>query len=561
MPRGENFRNAYWFSKGPHDADWTVLSGHSQAEPDPDAGVQGALFSPYTGTGLRQDPLVPESQRVAAVDRALGLDRPRRGRSKKDADLLRESLMSSTFPTREIEAMQPSSAYLKGGNRGGGFYRWGSRELEVGRQSRVEHERIPEQRIQATQASDTPIFNEKFKDQAYKKIWAWELFENDLDRAIDHGGQDVRWQNPETGETKDAATVRREYSTGAAGPQLFVRKKGEPEWRVRPYDRDEHGPLNELSTDPNDDVSFYSKPGSISTDDWTDRALKAGLRPNLFFGKGVDPKNLKIHSEEPFTVERDYMSSYSNTWPKEHIHTRFVPSDETVDKVIPARTVKHRTPFIRQTTLVHELGHATDAVRRQEIGQVSDTTRVHIDPLGEGRSDGIADHYSLSGTLQMGRGDLLANDITKADIEKGLSASGYTVGNSRWKNSTMRALYAAARIDTGLQGLKGQHPDRNDVLNNIGKQIPEVRGDKQQVDRFTLGHMWEHKPHIREHMPEELRAIAEQSHAEYVAAYDTHRLNEHNRWVDRVNALRPGERPLTKLSGVVQKEQFPGLEG
>lgn len=571
MPLGKQFNNTYWFTgrsvprpvddkavdevgfslTKPKDPHSPVITRPNDGETADSLGfmsdefglgsVQGLLFHPATGTGLSDDPLIPIEQRRSAVDRVLGFDQRKPApRSKKDEELLRDSLVSSTLPTPALEAMRPTRAFLRAKKRGGGSYNESEDRLMVGRQNAVRKERVPEKVVSATTASDEPIFNEKFSDQFLMKINATENFSSDVSKHAD----EIVWRNPETGEVISGNEAVYRGSDKTYGPRLRVRtaKKDPPVRYVdkfEDYDLEKHGPLSELSRDPADDVYVEDEGGDTDSQYWVSKLSKQGFQPNLFFGKGVSPENRKIHSNPPFRAERDYRSPYTMEWPTLDVHTRFVPGDETVDTVIPGRTVTHRTPYIDQSTLVHELGHHTDRAPRSDIGQIVETTTRHVDPLGEGRADGLADHYATlqrhGGAAERGRGDQLEGALSDpALVQADLAGTGYTTGNKHWKNNLMRALYAATRLDARLNGLDAQHPSRQRVLDSLGA----LGTNPERIDRLTLGHLWEHMPHIRPHMPGDLRAEAESAHLDYLKAANTHSLNQHNEWVLSSNNAR-----------------------
>lgn len=507
--------------------------------------IQGMFFHPATGTGLKEDPLIPPEQRIAAVDRALGLSRLEKSGKKKDADLLRQSLDSSAMPTRDIESIEPTSASLKPNTGYGGMFYSGSRKLTVSKQNRTSVETIPEKRVFATQASETPIFNENFREQSWsREVEATENFGED---AADYADQ-IFWRNPETGEVIGGQDALFLGSDNTYGPRLKVVKRESndaPRWRdrVEDYDYEKHGPLNSLSTNPDDLVSVRDVGGRSIAGDWVHTLVDKGLQPNLFFGTGVSPDNKKVHSNESFKAIRGYLSPYASDHPRVNVHTRFVPSTELVEEVIPARTVRHRTPVISQSTLVHELGHATDTAYRDDVGQVFKGKTVFRDSLGEGRADGLADHFALRrGVGDRGRGDQLESALSDPTLtQEDLKSSGYSTGFSGWRNKEMRALYAAARIDTRLHGLKSQHPERDSVITKLGLDGWRTQVSDKEADLLTLGHMWEHMPHIREHMPEDLRSTAEKAHAAYKEAAAARGVKRHNDWVQRSNEVRARE--------------------
>lgn len=574
MPFGKQYEDTYWHGDDGeinyslvnrrHNAyPSRVLSGSAQSFPALDrqveeandgdiVPVQGILFHPATGTGLKEDPTVPAERRIAAVDRALGLDKTMRGRSKKDAELLRESLDTSAMPTHVIESIEPTDSYLKSSTYGGGKFWKSYRSLMVGRQSDVTREVIEPRTVLATRPSKTPIFNSKFSEQFGRRIEATELFGDDIDRAA-RRGEDIQWRHPETGEILNHEEAIKRGSTPTYGPQT-PKVSTSPTRYPETYDSKKHGPLSGFSPD---DVTI--EPGKTSTYYWFENMVGQGFQPNLFFGKGIAPDNPKIHSNPPFRAERDIMN-VRGEYPTTDVHTRFVPDDEMDETVIPRKVITHRTPYISQATLIHELGHATDAVPTSSIGQVHETSSTHVDPMSEGRADGYADRFAQSDRRGRGRGRGRGDELALAlaepqTLHADLQSTGYGTRNKRWKNDTMRALYAVSRIESRLAGQHAQHSDRETVLESLGKSFhPQNIPPAKEIDRLTLGHMWENNPQVRPYMPEALLPTAQAAHAEYLVAADTHSRNRHNEWVRKSNSRRGafeggtgGQRPLTPI--------------
>lgn len=110
MPLGEQFRNTYWFNE--HGRMISALDtgegkpAYTMGEEVPegfDKPIQGMLFSPHTGTGRRDDPLVPHSDRIQAINAALGTDYRNVGSSRDPETLYREALTSEWKATGQLK--------------------------------------------------------------------------------------------------------------------------------------------------------------------------------------------------------------------------------------------------------------------------------------------------------------------------------------------------------------------------------------------------------------------------------------------------------------------------
>lgn len=109
MPLGEQFRNTYWFNEHGH-----MISALDTGEGRPaytmgeevpkgfDKPIQGMLFSPHTGTGRRNDPLVPHSDRIQAINVALGYDDYKTGDPSSQDTFYRDNLTREWKSTGQL---------------------------------------------------------------------------------------------------------------------------------------------------------------------------------------------------------------------------------------------------------------------------------------------------------------------------------------------------------------------------------------------------------------------------------------------------------------------------
>lgn len=79
------------------------------AENAPTTPQQGMLFDPYTGTGLKQDPLVSEEQRLAAVNRQFDLSRT----TKPQQEMLAKRYSGLEVPVSEFDRESKSGGTVR----------------------------------------------------------------------------------------------------------------------------------------------------------------------------------------------------------------------------------------------------------------------------------------------------------------------------------------------------------------------------------------------------------------------------------------------------------------
>jgi hypothetical protein len=182
-------------------------------------------------------------------------------------------------------------------------------------------------------------------------------------------------------------------------------------------------------------------------------------------------------------------------------------------------TYKKSTPTLSHDTLVHEIGHTRDPHK----GGMYDVRKFQdgrADPIKEGIADAFTDRFAnrvFDDTLRH------SSKRTKA-----ISNSGYGTQHDEWQNDTQRALYAATRFHSALgdQNFK-DIPAREDVSAHTvtdeeyftheahNKKMTKEFGNL--VNHLTLGHMYEHLPHIREHLDAHgYTDTAKNAHNEYL---------------------------------------------
>lgn len=486
--------------------------------------VQGMLFGPYVGTGLKEDPLVPESDREAAARRALrmedtpenleqykravasaGLGKVGDKAAKAHRQLAVDALTSSSMPIHEMERMAEmgSAGTIVKPTEGRASYDMGlagdagriilNRGTATG--SRVVE--VPPRVERKTTRGDA-LPNPKFWDWFDKNepssgsvAFHAELFDN-----LDNPHTNVVWSNPETGD-------------------------------VLPRDVEELNKHPVLSSNG----LIFGTDGFASRDfpKVADALRNAGYVANIYAGKAKELKT-PTHTQD-IRITGDMSVRYGGDYNTISAHLRHTPA--SVEEVeVPGTTERewYKRPMIRggSKTTVHEMGHAKDrdrlqgADRKYHLGAVVKLDRDKYatnrygfaDPIAEGVADGYADMYGSSA----GRDSILLHSAIADPTFAGThhTRTGYSTEYGNFKTNIHRALYSAVRAHVGMGGSFDELPDRAAIVNTPDLRMSErlkgvpkhafrpedVSGVEEShvVNEATLGHIWETMPHVRGHL-------------------------------------------------------------
>jgi hypothetical protein len=563
MALGKQFENTYWEDpatgetkswtreKDPAGVPRVSPTKRTNASDEELSGHQGLLFHPATATGTKDDPLVPLERRETAASIALGLTdideykgRVRRKANVKisdhmartDAELLRNSLVNSETPIKEIENTRVSAYLNPRRNRGGGFAETYSDNIMIGKEKRLRSVVIPEHTIKVTKPSDTPIHNPKFWDWHDKTTEAEELTANDIMYRM-HNKGDIHWQNPETGESlkhEEALSKTVWEGTPVYGPQLPGIREGDNRY-YSDYNLDKHGPLSDIDSDR---VKIAS--GHIPEIEGLDKLREEGFVPNIFPGAGKP--TAKVHTNPSFTVERNYANERGD-YPIARVHTRFVPG-EVSERVVPEETKWEKVPHIDQSTLVHEIGHQNDVNIGDAYSNNFRRTKnfdryAFADPLHEGLAGGREDRYATS--AHGGMGDMYEDVLHDPNDPARAMKRSYGVDHAQWKNKTHKALYVASRVAsrTGDNG-RDQYTSREEIAKSLGmtpdKPYREVSSYENQehseaVNKMALGHMLTTTPSLMKHLREQgLYDTGKQARSAYIDARRNRSREQNGGW-------------------------------
>jgi hypothetical protein len=571
MALGKQFEDTYWEDPSTGETkSWTREKDtagvphrgpttKTNAPDDELSGHQGILFHPATATGTKDDPLVPLERRETAASLALGItdidaykSRVQRGANVKisdnmartDAELLRNSLVNSMTPTREIENTKVSAYLNPRRDRGGGFAETYSDKIMIGKQKTGKWETIPERTVKVTKPSDTPIYNPKFWDWMRSntnmhdsEIQSEQILNYTMGDDAPHNaykGVNVHWQNPETGETVRGEDAIEKATSRTYGPLLKVKPENSSWWRDD-YDPEEHGPY-----DPND-PKFEISSGKETVN--AENLERAGFVPNIFPGEGKPSK--KVHVDKRFEIEKRYNIEREREI-NAKMHTRFVPG-EVSEKVVPEEQKWTKTPHISQGTLVHEIGHKQDEYIDDRYSHRNRFTKNYsrygfADPLEEGFADGRRDRYATA--PQGGMGDMYEDVLHDPNDPTRSMKRGYGVDHAQWKNKTHKALYAASRVAarTGDNG-RDQYPSREKLSKSLGMPLNtgndsrygvrdhENHEHAEDVNKMALGHMVTTTPSLMKHLREQgLYDVGKQARSAYIDARRNRSREQNGGW-------------------------------
>ena len=516
MALGPQFENTYW-----NNEDGSVTSSILNPKNEqtgiekyrikqtsgnfPLGGMQGMLFSPETGTGTRKDPLVPHSERIAAIQKGLGMADPveyakragakmsGRGNSptappigKRAANAAinayTTALDSSSMPTNIIINHIANDPVLAVANpnmtRGHISKRGGVIRLPLGKRynQQITPEHTVTRNVPTGDTTLTPIFNPNLRKQTNSINW------NSEDGAMESVNEVATITSP------DGAPFMK--ARGRSIPKMI--NHPDAKWGDKP-------PLPKIPNPEYKEFKFKISPKAQAVMDEQNKLMKnldfrelpEGYSMNVYPGKG-STKNPNIKTED-FAVYTDRT-----------FHTRHAVGGEfdTVTETIPEKTVYTKTPAVSTSTTVHELGHHMD---QRHLGGAFDQRSIpphRSDMATEGVADGVMDAYSGLDHLSrriFEQGDT-GDYFTRGD--------GYGTGYSGFSNIADKALYAAIRAHVAANP---NPTDFNDLPSREAlykKHFPESakkglghvameKSNRNNASKLLLGHMYDQHEHVR----------------------------------------------------------------
>lgn len=501
MALGPQFKNTYWtdergstqYSISSTGAPFSFSRSNSYLEEvGPRARktfipTQGMLFSPETGTGAKNDPLVPHERRIQAIKKGLTMDDPdkyakragysmsssprrsqkplSKGATKKAIDAYTDALDNSDLSTYEIE------------------------------KHLVTHRVLPVANTNMTRAHIS--------------------------------GSTIRIPYEQTYETIEVPETTKTVRTGVklqpiANPNLSKQVKNVV-WNSDQYVK---GGVFEIADIVTPDGSPYDKTPHYETDDIPDfraghgkhvnseRHLPPGHHFNVWPGSGenVTDPNIVVKTHKVYDGA-DYRGGESlRTF---HTRHQIVGHEDSYEEVVPAYLTSQRgKDKISENSLIHELGHHFDPNlgdtfnQRDKVNYVKRRGRsVETPGRPDPAQEGVADGFTIAHVRH--------KDTARAMHEQGetgklLHEHGYTTDFSGFANNTSKALYAAMaahtaaypRIDdmkeipsrTSLH--KQYYPEKAKNVGYIGG-IQNDPVERHNANVLLLGYMYDNHEHVR----------------------------------------------------------------
>lgn len=569
MSLGRQFENTYW--EDPETGEthsWTrspsvggIVPSHrpmhqidaADVLASPERPLQGLLFHPSTGTGLKDDPTVPIEDRRNMIRKVFDLVSPERYKSNLGRIVKSQRVENVVYKQdaqgkpiiesiRENLVRNSSNSIGKyRGPEGQNFYNRVQDPKNPGsilRQAFTTHitAKISDRQAQkhmdwitdATSDTDIPMH---ILAKRSEKPLAVVLDPTPGRAYIEGGGSNVRLTYPK-GKTSKVTFIDVEKDAPSDIPihnpkfwkQLDATDRGDSH---EPVTADEVMGAATHWVNPTtghilkpEDEELSNLRESVGSFDTLEHLKTQGYFPNLFSGSGTKlPKGHvlgKVHDIETgyaWTNTRDY---YYNKF-----HTRFAADTTKPKQVVRERVVTKAPPRLDSKTIIHEYGHALDPSLgdRYNNQYLLDT---YADPLKEGIADAVADRYVR---YQGQFSDTLTDP--KQRLED-FHRSGYSIGYSGWKNNLHRALYVGARYHAGASDNNIETlPSRETLgeaheahIENLIRNVPYDKRAKARSDflnTMALGQMYDKFSHIHGILRQAgLEETARQAHAEYV---------------------------------------------
>ena len=450
--------------------------------------TQGMLFSPETGTGAKNDPLVPHERRIQAIKKSLGMNDPdkyakRAGYSmnssprsskkplgkratKKAIDAYTDALDDSDLSTYEMEKHLVTDPVLPVANTNMTRGHISGRTIRLPYEQTYETIEVPETtKTVRTGVKLQPIPNPNLAKQVENVYWDSDQYVQDgvfeiADIATPDGS--VYDKTPHY-ETEDIPDFRAGYG----------KHKGE-------------GPLQ----------------------------LPPGHHFNVWPGSGanVTDPDIVVKKHEVYDGVKDGGRESLRTF---HTRHRIVGHESSHEKVVPAYLTSQRgKDKISESSLVHELGHHFDPNlsdnfnQRDKVNYVKRRGRsVETPGRPDPAQEGVADGFTIAHVRHKDKDRAMHE---QGETGKLLHEHGYTTDFSGFANNTSKALYASMaahtaaypRIDdikeipsrTSLH--KQYYPEKAKNVGYIGG-IQNDPVERHNANVLLLGHMYDNHEHVR----------------------------------------------------------------
>ena len=493
MALGPQFKNTYWTDEQGNTQSYvlntpgdpftiTRVSGNASVP------TQGMLFSPETGTGAKNDPLVPHERRIQAIKKGLGMNDPdkyakRAGYSmnsspraskkplskratKKAIDAYTDALDNSDLSTYEIEKHLVTDPVLPVANTNMTRGHISGRTIRLPYEQTYETIEVPERtKTVRTGVKLQPIANPNLAKQVEDVVW-------NSDQYVQGGVFEI------------ADIVTPDGS---------------------PYDKTQHYETDNIP-------DFRAGHGKHN------RGGEVHLPPGHYFnvwpgsGTNVTDPNIVVKTHKVYDGA-DYRGGESlRTF---HTRHRIVGHESSHEEVVPAYLTSQRgKDKISENSLIHELGHHFDPNlsdnfnQRDKVNYVKRRGRsVETPGRPDPAQEGVADGFTIAHVRHKNKDRAMHE---QGETGKLLHEHGYTTDFSGFANNTSKALYAAMaahtaaypRIDdikeipsrTSLH--KQYYPEKAKNVGYIGG-IQNDPVERHNANVLLLGYMYDNHEHVR----------------------------------------------------------------
>ena len=492
MALGPQFKNTHWTDEQGNTQSYvlntpgdpftiTRVSGNASVP------TQGMLFSPETGTGAKNDPLVPHERRIQAIKKGLGMNDPdkyakRAGYSmnsspraskkplskratKKAIDAYTDALDDSDLSTYEIEKHLVTDPVLPVANTNMTRGHISGSTIRLPYEQTYKTIEVPETtKTVRTGVKLQPIANPNLSKQVENVYW-------DSDQYVQDGVFEI------------ADIVTPDGS---------------------PYDKTPHYETDDIP-------DFRAGHGKHVN---SERHLPPGHHFNVWPGSGtnVTDPNIVVKTHQVYDGVKDGGRESLRTF---HTRHQIVGHESSHEEVVPAYLTSQRgKDKISENSLIHELGHHFDPNlgdtfnQRDKVNYVKRRGRsVETPGRPDPAQEGVADGFTIAHVRNK---DKYRAMHEQGETGKLLHEHGYTTDFSGFANNTSKALYAAMAAHTAAYPRiddMNEIPSRASLhmqyypkkAKNVG-YIGGIQNDpveRHNANVLLLGYMYDNHEHVR----------------------------------------------------------------
>ncbi|NDB60054.1 hypothetical protein EB001_16635 [bacterium] len=489
MALGPQFKNTHWVDDKGNMQSYVLNTPNepfkvTQVSGETSTPTQGMLFSPETGTGAKNDPLVPHERRIEAIKKGLGMDDPEKyakragysmssnARAKgaplskratnKAIDAYTDALDDSSLSTYEIEKHLATNPVLAIANTNMTRGHIDGGRIRLPYQETYEKVEVPEQvKTVRTGLKLQPIPNPKLAEQVKDVYWDSQDYIKD-------------------GVFKIADIATPDGSVFDKSP--YYEKNDIPDFRAG-YGKHNRG---------------------------GEPVLPPGHHFNVWPGSGKDVTDPDIVVKKHMVY--DGQTEHGESLRTFHTRHKIVGHESSHEEVIPGYVTHTRgKDAIAESSLVHELGHHFDPNLNDLYNQRDSHTWARNRMVGgkpDPAQEGVADGFAYAHVIKK---DVSRELLEQGKTDKSFSTYGYSTKFSGFANNTSKALYAAMAAHTAanprIDDLT-QVPSRESLYNKYNQIKPRTPRRRAAIGEITpesrhiantllLGYMYDNHEHVR----------------------------------------------------------------